>query len=102
MAAVRTSAAQPTEGRGGAGRASAARTGEIRIGFVPLLDAVPLIAAHDLGYFADESQLIRSFFGTLADALDTLQKDRAGHLAGQDFGKRAHLPRLDAFAHRAG
>lgn len=28
---------------------------ELKVGFVPLLDAAPLIAAHELGYFAEEN-----------------------------------------------
>src|SRR5882757_8583718 len=31
-----------------------ARGGALRLGFVPLIDAAPLIAAAELGYFADE------------------------------------------------
>ena len=30
------------------------RTGPLRLGFVPLIDAAPLVAALELGYFADE------------------------------------------------
>jgi ABC-type nitrate/sulfonate/bicarbonate transport system substrate-binding protein len=30
------------------------RTGPVRVGFVPLIDAAPLVVAHELGYFADE------------------------------------------------
>ena len=31
-----------------------ARRGPIRLGFIPLIDAAPLVVAHECGYFADE------------------------------------------------
>jgi ABC-type nitrate/sulfonate/bicarbonate transport system substrate-binding protein len=34
---------------------SVLKSGQFRVGFVPLIDAAPIIAAFELGYFADES-----------------------------------------------
>jgi nitrate/nitrite transport system substrate-binding protein len=63
-----------------------ATTGAVRIGFVPLLDAAPVIVAQQLGYFADEGlkvQLQRQIgWGNVRDKLSFGQLDASHALLG--------------------
>jgi len=65
---------------------AAGRSPPLRVGFVPLTDAAPLVVAHEQGYFADEGLRVRLErqigWGNIRDKLTFGQLDAAHALLG--------------------
>ena len=68
----------------------------VRVGFVPLIDAAPLIAAHELGYFAEEGLAVTLHrqigWGNVRDKLTFGQLDASHALVGMPLASRVGGP----------
>lgn len=74
------------------------RPGTVHLGFVPLIDAAPLIAAHEMGYFADEGLKVtlerQIGWGNVRDKLCFGHLDASHALVGMPLASQIHPERF--------